>query len=177
MPLGNLLLLAGQAGPIVEILGGHVVPEHAHDQVAQRRPEVLQVVRVQQRVDRRVQMGQNYAEQHQRRWNLAVPAEGHDAVDRVQRNPADHEEEDDDREVLGGLDFALLGGTEHAQHGAAAVAVFAGTAAGSGRYPDAAAFRGAAALGAGGGQTAGRVHRDDLAELGEGRICYKNFVE
>lgn len=47
VPLGNLLLLAGQTGPIVKILRGYVVPEHAHDQIAQRSPEVLQVVRVQ----------------------------------------------------------------------------------------------------------------------------------
>lgn len=39
-------------------------------------------------------------------------------VNGVQRNPADHEEEHDDGEVLCGFDFSLPGSSKNSQHAA-----------------------------------------------------------
>jgi len=45
-----------------------------------------------------------------------VLAERLHAVDGVQRNPADYEEQDNDGQVLRGLHFSFLSRTQHPQH-------------------------------------------------------------
>ena len=74
----------------------------------QRRPEILQMIRVKQRIARGIQVRQDDAEVEQELVDLAARTEGHDAVDGVQREPADYEEENDAREILRGLHLAFL---------------------------------------------------------------------
>lgn len=64
-------------------------------------------------------MRENYTEIGERVWNVQFGHEGLYSVDRVERDPADDEEENDDGEVLRGFHFTLLRSAEHAQHRAA----------------------------------------------------------
>lgn len=91
----------------------------AQQQRPERVPEVLQVVRVQQRVAGRVEVRQDDARVQQRPGHGARAAERLHAVDRVQRHPAHGEERDDYRQVLRGLHLALAGRAERAQLGQA----------------------------------------------------------
>jgi len=87
----------------------------ARQQRLERVPEVLQMVRVQQRVAGRVEVRQDDARVQQRRRHGTLVAERLHAVDRVQRHPADREERDDRGQVLRGLHLALAGRAQHAQ--------------------------------------------------------------
>lgn len=51
-------------------------------------------------------------------WDLAFALRYLEEVNGVQGDPADHEEEHNDGEVLGGFNFSLPGGSEHPQHAA-----------------------------------------------------------
>lgn len=54
-------------------------------------------------------MREDDGEEHEGFWHLALFTEGLDAVDGVQREPTDHEEEHDDTQALGGLHFPPAG--------------------------------------------------------------------
>lgn len=95
-------------------------PEDVVQQQLQSGPEVFQVVRVEQRIAGRVEVREDDERVHVNRGDLAGRAEGQHAVDRVERDPADHEEQHDDGQVLGGLHFLLLLGAQHSEHRAAA---------------------------------------------------------
>lgn len=82
------------------------------DKCSEGGSEVFQVVRVQQRVPHRVQMGQDYAEVEEELTDTAVRAKGLHTVDSVQGEPTDDEEDDYSGEILGGLDLPLLSGTQ-----------------------------------------------------------------
>lgn len=72
------------------------------------------MVGVQQGVDGGVSVREDNTEIGECYVDPAVRAEGLDAVDGVERDPADHEEEDDDGEVLCGFHFTFLCGSQHA---------------------------------------------------------------
>lgn len=78
-------------------------------------PEVLQVIRVQQRVAGGVEVWQDDAAVHEGLGHGAVVAERLYAVDGVQRHPTDGEERDDYRQVLRGLHLAFPGRAQHTQ--------------------------------------------------------------
>lgn len=114
--------------------------EEVAEEVLQGGAEVAEVVGVQEGIACGIQVGEDDAEEHEGGVHLEVYVEGLDAVDGVEGDPADHEEEDYDGEVLGGLDLVGLLDAERPDHGAAR----------------------AAALGRG---ALLRVHGDYLAEL------------
>jgi len=87
----------------------------AQQQRPERVPEVLQVVRVQQRVSGRVEVRQDDAALQEGRGHGTLVAERLHAVDGVQRHPADGEERDDYRQVLRGLHLAFPGRAQHTQ--------------------------------------------------------------
>jgi len=105
----------GASGP--GLRAGVPVPRTllAQQQRPERVPEVLQVVRVQQRVAGRVEVRQDDAAVHEGRGHGTIVAERLHAVDGVQRHPADGEERDDYRQVLRGLHLAFPGRAQHAQ--------------------------------------------------------------
>jgi len=78
-------------------------------------PEVLQVIRVQQRVAGGVEVRQDDAAVYEGRGHGTVVAKRLYTVDGVQRHPADGEERDDYRQVLRGLHLAFPGRTQHTQ--------------------------------------------------------------
>lgn len=89
----------------------------AREQSQQSASEVFQVVCVQKRVDRRIEMRKNDAEVNHRFVDEALLAESVDAVDGVERDPADHKKRDDNGEILRGLDFSFLcGRVQQAKH-------------------------------------------------------------
>jgi len=102
-------------------------------------------------------MRQDDAEERQSGRHIACGTEGLDAVDRVQRNPADHEEQHYDREVLGGLDVPLPGGPQNPQH-------CARVSSSSGSRHLYHCRRGATT------EIGGGVHRYDLTDLGLGEF-------
>lgn len=90
-------------------------PQH---EVLQCHAKVLQVVGVEHGIDSRIEVGEYDAEQRQLGMHIAVRTEGLDAVDRVQRYPADHKEEHNDRQILRGLHVPFTCCAQHAEHGA-----------------------------------------------------------
>lgn len=88
--------------PILYLLSTHHIFE--------RQSEVLQMISVQQRVKRRVQMAQDNTRVEQGQGHLTRCAVGLYEVDGVQGHPADDEEENYDGQVLGGFDLTLAGG-------------------------------------------------------------------
>uniref|UniRef100_A0A2M4D2T2 Putative secreted protein n=1 Tax=Anopheles darlingi TaxID=43151 RepID=A0A2M4D2T2_ANODA len=70
---------------------GRIQTAQTEQQPLQSLAKVLQVVRIEQRIEGRVEVGERDNEQHDGAADLAVRTERHDAVDRVQRHPADHE--------------------------------------------------------------------------------------
>lgn len=90
--------------------------EYLADQRLQGRPKVLQMVRIQQRINRRIQMRQDNREERKFLGNITFRTECLDAVYRVEWQPADHEEQHDYRKVLCCLDFAFSGRTENTKH-------------------------------------------------------------
>lgn len=65
--------------------------------VLQGEPKVLQVVGIENGVHSRVEVREDDAEERHLGMHVAVLTEGLDAVDRIQRYPADHEEQHNDR--------------------------------------------------------------------------------
>lgn len=90
--------------------------KQSYCEVLQRGAEVLEVISVEQRIANRVDMREDDAELHEEVVHLAVRTESHHAVDGVQREPADDEEEDNTREILRGLDLSLARRPEDTQH-------------------------------------------------------------
>lgn len=90
--------------------------EQSYREVLQRSAEILEVISVEQRIADRVDVRENDAELHEEVVHLAVRAESHHAVDGVQREPADDEEEDNTREILRGLDLSFARRPENTQH-------------------------------------------------------------
>lgn len=80
-----------------------------HD-VLERQAEVFQMVGVEERVQGRVEVAEDDAGVEEGQRDLARGAVGLYEVDGVEGHPADDEEEDDDGEVLSGLDLSLPGG-------------------------------------------------------------------
>lgn len=134
-------MLALNGEPIVDLGLLYANAQQFANQRLERRAKVLQMVCVEQRIDGRIQVRQYDGEQRQYLGDVAVRIEGLDAIDGVQRQPADHEEQHDDGEVLRGLDLAFARGAQHAEHGAALGArdrhevelVFGGAAAAAAR--------------------------------------------
>lgn len=87
-------------------------------EVLEGESEILEMVGVEHGIHSRVEVRENDAEERHLGMHIALLAEGLDAVDRVQRDPADHEEEHNDRQILCGLHIALPCCPQHTQHGA-----------------------------------------------------------
>lgn len=85
-------------------------------EVLERGAKVLEMVSVEERVPDRVHVREDDAEVHEEVVHLALGTKRHHAVDRVQREPADDEEEDDAREILRGLDLPFARRAEYPQH-------------------------------------------------------------
>lgn len=100
--------------PIVDLFLFYLHAKYATNQRLESRPKILQVIRVQKRIHGRVQVRQNDKKQRQPTGNFAVLTERLDKVERVQWQPADHEKQHDNGEVLCGFDFALASRTENA---------------------------------------------------------------
>lgn len=70
-------------------------------------PKIGHPVGVQERVQRRIEVRQHDQGVHHPSRRVAVGAERLDAVERVQREPADHEDDDDREEGLRSADLAF----------------------------------------------------------------------
>lgn len=75
------------------------------DEVLEGDAKVLEVVGVKERIADWIDVREDDAELHEEVVNLAPRAEGHHAVYRIQRKPANDEEDDDAGKILRGLDF------------------------------------------------------------------------
>lgn len=119
-------------------------------EILERGTKVLEVVGVEKWVPDRVHVRENDAEVYEEVVYLAVGAKRHHAVDRVQREPTDDEEEDDTREILRGLDLSLARRAEYTQHCPRRLVTRATTT------------KTTAETTIGGGTTTTGIHRDDL---------------
>lgn len=86
--------------------------------------KVFQVVGVKKWIPRGVEVRQDDGQVEQDDADLAIWAEGHHAIDGVEREPADDEEGDDSREILSGFHVSLLSRTEESQHRACRLVLF-----------------------------------------------------
>lgn len=111
------------------------------------------MVRVKKRIANRVDVREDDAELHEEVIHLVLWVEKHHAVYRVQREPADDEEEDDAREILRGLDLPFARRTEAAQHRPRRLGVVSAQAAAEAK--DAETANGTSTLVTG-------IHRDNL---------------
>lgn len=126
--------------------------EQSPDEVLERGAKVLEVIRIEQRIADRIDVRENDAEIHEEVIHLALRTESHHAVDRVEREPADDEEEDDAREILRGLDLPFARRAEYTQHRPGLMMIATQTTA---KVQTAETANRTATAGAG-------IHRDDL---------------
>lgn len=119
------------------------------NEVFEGSAKVFEVVGVEERIPDRVDVRKDDTEVHEDVVHLALGAEGHHAIDGVEREPADDEEENDARQILRGLDLPFARRAEHPQHRAGPL-ITSATAA-----QTADASNGAVSAAAG-------LHRDDL---------------
>jgi len=90
--------------------------EQLPDEVLESDAKVLEMVGVEKRIADRVDVREYDAELHEEVVHLARRAEGHHAVYRVQREPADDEEDDDAGKILRGLDLPFTRRAKTTQH-------------------------------------------------------------
>jgi len=90
--------------------------EQSPHEVLERGAKVLEVIRVEQRIADRIDVREDDTEIQEEIIHLALRAECHHAIDRVEREPANDEEEDDAREILRGFDLSFARRAEHTQH-------------------------------------------------------------
>lgn len=117
LPLGTdqrspIVYHADHAG--LDVAVGEEKPPH---EALEGRPEVFEMVRVEQRIPRGVQVREDDAEVHEDVVDFAPSAERHHAVYGVEREPADDEEDHDPRKILRGLHLALPRRAQKTQHG------------------------------------------------------------
>lgn len=75
--------------------------------LAESIPEILYAVSIDDGVDCRVGVGQNYGNIHDSIWLIQLPVKQRKAVEDVDRKPADSEQSHDDGEGFGGPDLFL----------------------------------------------------------------------
>lgn len=90
--------------------------EQLPDEVLEGEAKVLEMIGIEEGIADRVDVREDDAEFHEKVVHLAPRAEGHHAVYRVQREPADDEEDDDARKILRGLDFPFARRAKATQH-------------------------------------------------------------
>lgn len=128
--------------------------EQPPNEVLKGDAKVFEMVGVEERIADRVDVREDDAELHEEVVHLAPRAEGHHAVYRVQREPADDEEDDDAGEVLHGLDLPFTRRAETTQHRPRRLVMITAQAAAETQDMETA-----------NGTAASRVHRDDLLQL------------
>lgn len=90
--------------------------EQLPDEVLEGDAKVFEMVGIEEGIADRVDVREDDAELHEEVVHLARRAEGHHAVYRVQREPADDEEDNDAGEILRGLDLPFARRAKAAQH-------------------------------------------------------------
>lgn len=166
LPL-ELSLRAGERTALLDHAdhaGLHVAvgKEQPPGEVLERGTEVLEVIGVEERIADRIDVREDDAEVHEEVVHLAARAERHHAVDGVEREPADDEEEHDAREILRGLDLSLARRAKYAQHRTARLMSAAGQPTTETQTGDATDTAATAATSAAAAAAAVRLHRDDL---------------
>lgn len=117
----KLPLRSGEGSPIVDHadhagLDVAVRKEQPPHEVLERGAKVLEVICIEQRIADRIDVREDDAEIQEEVIHLALRTESHHAVDSVEREPADNEEEDDAREILRSLDLPFARRAKDTQH-------------------------------------------------------------
>lgn len=90
--------------------------EQSPDEVLEGDAKVLEMVGIEEGIADRVDVREDDAEFHEKFVHLALRAEGHDAVYRIEWEPAYDEEENDTGKILRGLDLSFARRAKTTQH-------------------------------------------------------------